>query len=338
MTHPTRRGRALRKLALRLVALVALFWIIASIVDLHEVADSLGAFSPGIIALGFGLGLLRAFLLSVRWRILDEAGIAEREAALGHPLTHLRQWQYFRYRLANATFNLFLPTAVGADVARAALMASEVADDRTRRVLVILFDRIIGLVSIGVLGLIAGIIAPNLAHKEKYVTAIAILNVVLFSILALGFSGWVRTLAHGIFRRLGSPGVKLSRTTDAIGECFDTFLRHKRHVMAATAVCIAVHATSFVLVWLAAFALGVELSYATLAIVTTISWVIVLVPVTIGGLGLREVAFVVLLAPQGVSEADATALSLFQFAVIVMVGIAGIPVTVFGKASRTTAD
>ena len=323
-------------MVVRLVALALLAAIVAWLVDLELVWSSLSSIAPSIVALGFGLGLLRTFLLSVRWRILDAAGIAEREAELGHPLTRLSQWQYVRYRLANSTFNLFLPTAVGADVARAALVAAEIEDDRTRRVLVILFDRVIGILSIGILGLIAGSMAPNLAYAESYLAAIGILNAALITLLLVGFSASCRRIATRWCTALGTFGQRLCRTIDALAECFDTFRRHKAQVALAILVCFAVHTTSFTLVYIAAQALEIDLSFATLAIITTISWIILLVPITIGGLGVREVSFVMLLAPQGVSEADATALSLFQFAVIAMVGVAGIPVTVLGRSSTSS--
>lgn len=334
MTAPARWRRGVLSLGLRLVVVGLLLWLVLSLVDLSTVVDLLLAIPLWVTLLGFGLGLLRALLLSVRWRILDSAGIAERAAAGGRPPLRLSQWDYFRYRLANSTFNLFLPSALGADVARAVMVASEVAEDRTRRVLVILFDRVLGIISIGILGLLAGLFAPGLAHRGAYVGAILLLDAALFMILLVGFSARTRRMAEPLFRRLGRLGARLAGLSSVLAECFDTFRRHPGHVFSALLVCLLVHLTSFFLVDIGAIALGIDLPFTTLAIMTTISWVILLIPVTIGGLGLRELSFVALLAPQGVGEAEATALSLFQFAVIVMVGIVGIPVTIFGRSPR----
>ena len=154
-----------RLFAAVLVISLALMWV-----DIRAVASLLGEVPLRVAVLGVALGLLRTALLIVRRSVLDGAIYEERaarESGGDHRVTKLSQWDYFRYRLANATANLFLPSALGADAARAALVVGEVADDKMRRVLVIFFDRFLGILSICLLGLIAAAVAPDLAVQPR---------------------------------------------------------------------------------------------------------------------------------------------------------------------------
>ena len=325
-----------RLFAAALVVSLALVWI-----DIRAVASLLAEVPLRVVALGIALGLLRTALLSLRWSVLDGAIYEERAArdsGEARGVTKLSQWDYFRYRLANATANLFLPSALGADAARAALVVGEIADDKVRRVLVIFFDRFLGILSISLIGLIAAAVAPDLAHRGAYIAAIGCLNLTLVLILLLSLDGPHQRAVASFASRIGRPGTFLLRVISEVSDCLSTFYRHSGRVVLALALCAAVHLTSFSLVYLAASAIGIQLPFTTLAVMTTLSWVVVLIPVSIGGLGIRELSFVGLLAPQGVAAPEAAAVSLFQFVVIVGVGLLGVPAVLSGRSARDEGD
>lgn len=312
------------KLALRLVALAIIVVIVANVVDLRTVFALLVGIPTWVAALGFLLGLLRLVLVSLRWGILDSAGMME-------GAVRLAPRDYLRYQLVNASANLFMPSVIGGDVARAVLVAAETVTHRTRRVLVILFDRVLGILSVALLGTLAGLLAPELEHRGTYLSAVLGLDVVLLATVALGASRRLRERVRDRLGRGGRGGRWLALRTDELGSCFEAFRSRPGQVLLAFGVCLLVHASTFVLVILGARALEISVPFTTLVLVTTISWVIVLVPVSIGGLGLRELTFVALLAPQGVGDDQAAALSLFQFSVSVFVGLVGVPFVLLGR-------
>jgi glycosyltransferase 2 family protein len=78
---------------------------------------------------------------------------------------------------------------------------------------------------------------------------------------------------------------------------------------------------AFVLV---AAALELELSYLTIGWTRSAAILVAILPVSLAGLGLREGAFVLLLAPYGIAPADALAYSLLAFATTVLaIGLMG---------------
>jgi uncharacterized membrane protein YbhN (UPF0104 family) len=73
---------------------------------------------------------------------------------------------------------------------------------------------------------------------------------------------------------------------------------------------------------LVAWTIGVELSFALAAVAAPIVIVATLMPISIGGLGVREGTFVLLLGEAGIGRAEATVVSLLSAAVIVLAGAA----------------
>jgi glycosyltransferase 2 family protein len=71
--------------------------------------------------------------------------------------------------------------------------------------------------------------------------------------------------------------------------------------------------------------LGLELSFALAAISAAVVVVATLIPVSVGGLGIREGGFVLLLGEAGIDAADATLVSLLSAAAVLIAsaGVAG---------------
>jgi glycosyltransferase 2 family protein len=69
---------------------------------------------------------------------------------------------------------------------------------------------------------------------------------------------------------------------------------------------------------LVAKTLGLELSFALAAVTASIVLVAILIPVSVGGLGIREGGFVLLLGEAGIDAADATLVSLLGAAAVLL--------------------
>ena len=74
---------------------------------------------------------------------------------------------------------------------------------------------------------------------------------------------------------------------------------------------------------LVARTLGLDLPFALAAVSAPIVLVATLIPVSVGGLGIREGGFVLLLGEAGISAADATLISLLS-AGLVLISSAGV--------------
>jgi uncharacterized membrane protein YbhN (UPF0104 family) len=232
-------------------------------------------------------------LSSTRWRWLAT------------PLGFTAPWtRYLKLYYVGLFFNLFLPTSMGGDVVR----AWSLADEPRRRVaamLSVVSDRISGLIALVLLASIAaavdrGSLPANLRLLVGGLTVAMFTGLALLPYLAR-FSNKLRTLAMG-----------LSLTRGHIGRW-----------LGALGISFAVQALSTLQVALAGMALGLKIPLLGYAAVVPLVSLLTMLPISISGLGVREIALKLMLAPFGVPEAAAVALGLAWFGQTLVMGLLG---------------
>jgi hypothetical protein len=99
---------------------------------------------------------------------------------------------------------------------------------------------------------------------------------------------------------------------------------------------LLIHTIGIWRIGLAAQAVGIQQPILVLAWTYILMYIISLIPISIAGLGVREVSFVLLLSRYGVPEGQALGMSLLLFSVIVVIGLVGglIEVWEFWRHSR----
>lgn len=326
LDHATRMNRRLL-LGLRLLGVALALALVGHWVDLRAAAQRLLALPPWVVVAGLGLGVLRVVLMALRWRILDAAGSTPRDAALPAPLPF---GAYLRYRLLNSTLSLVLPSGLGGDAGRAALLAVEVPDGRASRIAVLAFDRLLGLLTLAGLGLAAGLVASDLPHRGLYLLGVGGLLLGLAGALAGAHLGLAGRLLGGLEHRAPVLRRALLEPLEAWRACTARLRGARGRLAAALGLALLAHASSFGMVVAAGVGLGLSLPIAPLLVATTVGWVVAILPISVGGLGLRELAFVLLLAPLGVEPAAATSLGFFQFLVAVILGVGALPLLLLG--------
>ena len=85
------------------------------------------------------------------------------------------------------------------------------------------------------------------------------------------------------------------------------------------------HQLWFVVVWVVAESLSIDIGFFGLAAASALVGILTTLPVTLGGIGVRELGFVFLLASQGASDEAIGALALYQSALTVLFAVFGVP-------------
>jgi uncharacterized protein (TIRG00374 family) len=234
--------------------------------------------------------------------------------------------------LASLFVSNFLPSTVGGDVLRVTRL-SATNGETPRTFASVVLERLTGWVVLPVLSLTALAANPGLRHLGTASRVAFIISVVTLVLLV----GILFAAAHP------SVGGRLTSTegwrrfTGAIHLGLEEF-RHR------PALALEVLTTSFayqLAVMFAAFlagdALGLGVSWtAILAFMPAVAIVQVL-PITIGGLGVREGALVLFLHPLGVSTQHAIALGLLVYGINLVVSLLGAPAFAVGAPNRRSA-
>jgi len=230
-----------------------------------------------------------------------------------------------------------MPGALGGDAIRIALVARDLKSDRGVAVAAIVADRWVGLFSIVMLGTVACLAATGLEHRTELLTVLLLMDLVFVL-------GWLVVANRPIRARLRKAADRrglvwrvLGSIVNAWHQSIEFYFAYPARVVAALILCLPIHACWFLIVYLLAGEIGVDLPFLSLSMISAISWVIVAVPVSFGGVGLRELSFVYLLSLQGIDAERAVVLGACQSAIFLARALVGLPFFWLGRKSLTKA-
>jgi hypothetical protein len=273
--------------------------------DVSEIADALSDAAP-LASLG-SVVLLTACLIfgALRWRLLllaDGADISSRELYLVY--------------LEAGFFGLFLPSSLGGDVFRGWRVRRQV--DGIQRIAVnLIVERIVGVGSLGILGLIAVALAGELDPTARHALAIASAAVLGATAVLLSPASWI---AVWLARRVGLRGLG-DRLADVAEQVAG--YRHRRALLPAVFVCsILQHLIAVLAIQLAATAVGLDLGFLIpLASIPAVG-LMGLFP-SIAGIGPREVGLAWVLESGGADGGPAVAAATVVLGALIARGLLG---------------
>lgn len=286
------------KLLSRVVLSVGLLALLACSIDLGEMASLLVGVRWEFFAFLLALSLIDRLLSAWKWRILLSA----------HGNT-LGLWPLFRIQMTSGFFGLFLPTALGMDVLRMVAI-SRCSANPVQAVAASAVDRGISVFVSLFLAAVTAFIAAG--TYLSWPVALA------FPILLLGFSGTLAIITLPALNNWLAPlvlkvlGVS---TTAKLREFYASLLlfRQQKTILVMNAalfggsICIRIGIVS-----LQAVALNIQADPLLLALVLPLIWVAMMLPISLGGLGLQEGAYFVFMRGIGVGGSAAVALSLIE--------------------------
>lgn len=252
---------------------------------------------------------------AMKWRMLI--------ARAGAPVT---PFVALRAHAAGLCANLCLPSIVGGDVIRAGLIVRS-AGRLEAVALGSLADRLIDTTALLTIAGSAALLVSGLASPS---TTTALVSVGLALSLAV-VAGFVAT------RVLSTARVppRLTRVAERVRQALDALLAAPGTGAAALALSLLVQGGFVGLNLVLARAIGLELAASVWMFAWPLAKLVALVPVSLGGIGVREVALAALLAPFGVEATLAVAQSLAWEAVLVIAGLlsGGVALTLGGSLS-----
>jgi uncharacterized protein (TIRG00374 family) len=208
--------------------------------------------------------------------------------------------------------NVFLPSVVGGDVVRAG-MGLKLARSRSGLLLGSLADRFIDTIGLaGVAGVGALLLPTALDAASRRIFGGA---AVIFAIIGLAV---LVALRLPIVRRLP---FRRRRQLVKVRQAVLALRRHPRRLALALLLAMLLQAMLITLnAWLGE-AVGIHIALVVWLFVWPLAKIAALLPLTQGGIGVREGALVILLQPFGVSSASAMATGLIFTAVVVSGGL-----------------
>jgi uncharacterized protein (TIRG00374 family) len=305
---PIRRGKAVLRLAVGAAVFAAVFWL--ADLEWSHIRDGLDKVGAGHWLAAVGLFLALHALSAMKWRLfLRLAG------------AHLTVFEALRFYAAGLFSNLCLPSLIGGDAVRAGLAMTR-GGSKAAVLMGGAVDRLFDLVALGFLVLFGALLAPDalvrMETAEHPIHPLVILGV-FFGLLVLGAGAVLLAF------RLRPPSTwpeKVSAKGESVLRALTAVRRAPRRALVGLSLGLVIQ---FSFVAINAFLGGVMdvgLDYALWYLVWPLAKIAAMMPFSLGGIGVREAALAVLVAPFGDAiRSTAVAQSLVWETVLVAGGV-----------------
>ena len=302
------RASYLLKQGIRPVVSIALLILLFSLlVDVNDVWTAIMAARPDGIALAIALIILALLVSAIKWGILLRAQVATIS------LPYL-----FNTYLVGLFFNNFLPSNVGGDVARIADIAKRTgkAPEATASVI---GERLISGMALALTALIGLLFSPQVSGQFAPIVG----GLILFFVFVMGLfaSRRAKRIISTVIRRLLGP--KWFERIGRVAESIALAIRNPSTFLWAMFWSFAFHITLVLVNYAIFIALNINLPLISFVLYVPIIAAIQLVPVSVNGFGVREVAYVYFFGTVGVSSSGAAAASLLFGILVMLVSLPG---------------
>lgn len=299
---------------LKVAVTAALLILILRFVPIETIWDGIKRLSPVVwfsVLAGFIFGhLVNAF----KWHLLVGRGLPFLGVAKAH--------------FAGLASNLVLPGTSGGDVTRAALIAKE-SGSITHLVTGSMVDR---LIDVSVLVLLAAVAAGLLASSGQTGRVLQIAAVIL-----IGSGALVYALLPTVDRWLSQKFAdKTASRPIRLGLDIVAFLsRHRNRILASLLISVLVQSSFVALNWALSASMDGPLNFWAWMFAWPAAKLIATLPISLGGLGVREASLASVFAGIGMGSPVVIAVGLIWQTIILGGGLFGLAVQFISRRTRT---
>ncbi len=294
---------------LKVVVSLALIGLLLSQIGLQQVVEVFAKAHLAYWLLGLAMFLLGIVIKTFRWQILLDA-----------LEIHISASELLQLNFIGFLFNNILPSGIGGDVVKMYELSKD-SHQSAESVNAVFVDRVVGLVVAQFLAIIAALIAYRMVSTEVlFVTLALFLGSLLAMWMLVQESLWEAILRRVPFLNAWQEG----RLADKIRRLYKTFRRYDMSsIIKALLVSLIFNVTLVLSNYFVGLALGVSISMLYFWVFVPITSVVTMIPISLNGLGVREMGYVTLFTQTGVPQEVAFSMSLSFYAFTVISGVIG---------------
>ncbi|MGE5280253.1 MAG: lysylphosphatidylglycerol synthase transmembrane domain-containing protein [Deltaproteobacteria bacterium] len=261
----------------------------------------------GRLAAAFTLFFLLNIVVMLRWLFLVRA----RGYKVG-------AGRLFSAYLSGLFFNLVLPSTIGGDAVRTLDIAGHTGEHSSAILGTVVMDRVSGFFGLFTVLIFSLLFGLSRFHDPRILAAAGALLVLVFFMCGIMFS---RRFFHACFGWI--PFARLREYLCRVHAVTWAYRRERAAAVSAWLISVSVHTGLSFLFFLTAAALGQTPPFLYFLILVPAVTAFSSLPLSIGGLGLRENATVAVFAHVGMSAEAALAVSLLVSAQMFLMGLLG---------------
>ena len=254
-----------------------------------------------------GLYVVTQVVSALRWQVFARA--------LGFQCSLVH---YTRLYFVGMFFNLFLPTSVGGDVARAWYLNAG-SGRKLASAVSVFVDRASGLLLLLALALVGSVFSAS--------------SLPAWVILSVWGTGVCAVSGLVAFVLLSRSLIRFDRVRRLV-EAMEYFVHRPRLLAETSVLSLFVQAANVVILWLLGIAIAAPVPAGYYWIVVPMISLLTLLPISLNGMGVREGGMVLFLAPVGIGSGTAISLAFLWFSVFTAASVAGGVIYLFSSLPR----
>jgi hypothetical protein len=307
---------------LKLVISLTLIAIVFSRVDLSAVGAQLASANPWYVVAALAFYLLAILINAAKWQVLLRA------QQVRIPFGPLAEFQFVGF-----FFNNFLPANVGGDVMRGYKLA-RFTDRMAHAAVSVVVDRVVGLMAYMSSAAVAAFVVVTVIGRSELEAVEWVAGLALLILLA-GFGVLLSRRLRGLISRIFGWRwlVRLAPMWEGISEALNAYRFEYRALAVAFAIALVGILCTTLVNWCLSQAVGGLMSLPVILLFNPLIALVLMLPISIGGLGLNQAAYPFFYGLAGVSADHAVAVSVLMQAVII---VGSLPGGVFWLRGRRT--
>jgi hypothetical protein len=282
-------------LAAKLALSFGLLWLVLAKVNVDSVLGILGKADPVLVVVWYLLVPIVMALSAWRWRVLAP-GLSYRTA--------------LKYTWIGAFFGHVLPGSIAGDVAKGVSLALKDSAARSGLAASIVAEKSIGLAALVLFFDVACLVVYLLYGDESaQIRHLAVIALVLSLVgVIAAVIGALVALRSDLFSARGRSGL-VGRLAEGIGAAAQYYSNKPALLAEAFLISMAIHVVNIVATYLSFLALRIEAGWLLAAVIYPVVSVMLLIPISISGIGVRDATLAVLFTLFGLAAASGVALS-----------------------------
>lgn len=226
--------------------------------------------------------------------------------------------------LTGLFFNLFLPSAIGGDVIRTMHLSGHTKKPKEVAATV-LVDRLSGSIGMVLIAIIAILIGGNYIKDTSVFISVAVLSLVLGGGVLVVFNNFIYQKISKFLHR----GGKIREMIKELHQEVYLFKHRPQIIINNLILSLLIQFTAPLTFFILSKALNYHIDFIYFLVFVPVVLAISMLPVSIGGLGLREASLMFFFTRAGLSGEHGFILSLLIFSFTVVIGLIGGVVYVF---------
>jgi uncharacterized protein (TIRG00374 family) len=293
-----------------IVSALLIYWILRG-TDFSKIFAAIGSASIPLLILSFSLHFVGFFVSALRWKILLKAQSVD------------SKMKYLITSYIVAMFvNHLLPSTFGGDTVRA-YDSYRVGKSKSGAVAVIFVDRFLGLSALMLYALVAVFFATQITSKVPYLYLW-----VLMGAVGMAFIIWIifmppRRLPEFVAKLKIPFSSKIQKILEKIINAFWVFKGQKSVLMKAFGLSLILQANVVTYYFLISSALDFHIAYYNFFLIVPLAIFIMMMPISINGIGLRENAFFFFLGAFAIAKPEAIAFAWIEYGILLLQGVLG---------------